>query len=230
MTENILEFRGITPSGETYSLQMNLFPDAIPIDCVYLWEFIHEHNSFTTLDFKNYLRSIFTSDQRDITQKYVSEFLNNTSLEYESTDQGYRIYYSPVFPETEPDSLNASMVDLLRRVFLKGKTKREAKVALAQEDADLSTFETVFNSMVDNGELEQISIETDPVYKTTRPDGKYFSESKNDYVLIEDMALPHLINAIKKRYGQLTLSEVIDQMVEDNNELTDLLDDFFSRS
>lgn len=185
--------------------------------CLALYK--QQHQSVTSLDFKNYMRSQHPSE--NWTQELVSDYLMNLNLPY--LDNGSYRTYSFVRIKAQVDEtaiLNAVKVLTTGQLDI---TKTNIKSHLRLAGLDISNFSEVFDRMnfVHTGSYTS---DNHKIYVLVNS-GAHFSQSKKTQVPIREMAKPYLKNAIIKSFGNVDIEDVLD---DPDGELYQMLFAYFT--
>lgn len=169
------------------------------------------NDQVTTLDFKNYLRQNFPTE--DWTQQWVSTFLMGEQLDYtvatNSNGDEYRIYISP-YTSLSPDLEDLQGIVASLMVQRIDVTKTKLKSCLTAAGWSLDNFKDLFNQLG----LQHTGKYTSDNHKiwTYVPSGKHLSKSKGELVDIKTMPKPYLKNAFLKAWddGADDIDEILD--------------------
>lgn len=178
------------------------------------------NNQVTTLDFKNYLRTMHPDLKWK--QADVSLFLSSVDgLGF--TDNGtYRTYFVANNPITTLSSKVLEDICTELEATNTPITKTILKSKLRNLGYSLDDFKSVFSSMnfVHTGKYTS---DNHKIYKLV-DDGQHLSQTKGAVVNIKDMNKNHILNTLNKQYRNAYLGDILDR----TGEAYDLLKAFFT--
>jgi hypothetical protein len=174
---------------------------------------LDENGKVTSLELKEELRKNY---DMTVTQNMCSVFLMSTDIPF-SFNGTFRTYTfelnnsTPVEPE---EGL------LMFAGQLESFTKKEIRKEF--EDVFTDEFDLYFDNLLKKGRIcfsGKYNNENHRIYAYV-PEGSHYSRNSENTMRLNEMAVPHLLNTIRKYYGDMNLEEVFSK--EDAFEQTEV--------
>ncbi len=196
----------------------------------------------TSLDVKEYLRLNYPNILWN--QAEVGKYLRESSLERINHNDTYNIYENPVLSDVQTISVNLNPIidaifanvssagipttpvtkeNILEKVQVNTTcTKKELKKYFKEQGYDLTNFKQAFDECGFKS-TGKYTAEHHKIYvRLTR--NSHFSQSGQKVMDVTKMAKPHLLNTIRKYYGNMKMSDIED----DGSEISQLLTAYFT--
>lgn len=179
-----------------------------------------DHDSVTTLDFKEYLRNLHPDLKWS--QSDVSLFMMNVDGLFFTDNGTFRTYY----PIKNDVKVNQSILESICLEFDQTGidiTKTNLKSRLREDAVNLDDFKDVFNSM-NFTHTGKYTSDNHKIYKlidTTQ----HLSQTKGEVMDINDMNKNHIFNTLLKKYSNVTVDYILHTSA---SEVTALLKAYFT--
>jgi len=177
-----------------------------------------DHDSVTTLEFKEYLRTLHPDVKWS--QSDVSLFMMNVDGLFFTDNGTFRTYY----PIKNDVKVNSNILESICLEFDQDGidiTKTNLKSRLREDDVNLDDFKQVFNSMnfVHTGKYTK---DNHKIYKLV-DDGQHLSQTKGEVMDINSMHKDHIANTIFKYHSNMTLGTLLTTFTKQRDEAWALL-------
>lgn len=179
-----------------------------------------EHDSVTTLEFKEYLRNIHPDVKWS--QSDVSLFMMNVDGLFFTDNGTFRTYY----PIKNDVKVNQNILEAICLEFDQDGTditKTNLKSRLREDAVNLDDFKDVFNSM-NFTHTGKYTSDNHKIYKlidTTQ----HLSQTKGEVMDINDMNKNHISNTLAKKYSNVTVDYIL---ANPTSEVFNLLKAYFT--
>lgn len=179
-----------------------------------------DHDSVTTLDFKEYLRNLHPDVKWS--QSDVSLFMMGVDGLFFTDNGMFRTYY----PIQNNIKVNSDILEAICLEFDQDGTditKTNLKSRLREDAISLDGFKDVFNSM-NFTHTGKYTSDNHKIYKlidTTQ----HLSQTKGEVMDINDMNKNHISNTLTKKYSNVTIDYILNNPT---SEVFNLLKAFFT--